>query len=172
MVSMAKEVNSAGLMFQFCRNCVNCDQWSVTAQAFIHQNLHDRSQTKVVSFGCTPLSQICSKCLRDCLPCPCKTHPPSMSFQKIMSHDGILLNSLKVFSMLPHFEYMWTNLFPVKVVVLQLLWMNCSWVHMPSSIAPMMAHALSIPTKVARCGLTHSCCIHWNSSSAFCLAHI
>ncbi len=41
------------------------------------------------------------------------------------------------------------------------------WTHLPSSIATMLAHAFSTPTKVTESGCTPSCCICWNSPSAF-----
>ncbi len=48
------------------------------------------------------------------------------------------------------------------------LWTISSWTHLPSSIATMLAHAFSTPTKVTAFGRTPSCCICWNSFSAFC----
>ncbi len=50
----------------------------------------------------------------------------------------------------------------------QALWTISSWTHLPSSSATMLAHAFSTPTKVTAFGHTPSCCICWNSSSAFC----
>jgi len=43
---MAKKVNHTGVMFQFCRNYIVCDNWSMTAHAFIHQNCMATSQQK------------------------------------------------------------------------------------------------------------------------------
>ncbi len=48
------------------------------------------------------------------------------------------------------------------------LWTISSWTHLPSSIATMLAHAFSTPTKVTAFGCTPSCCICWNSFCAFC----
>ncbi len=37
IASMAKKVNHACVMLQFCRNHVNCDHWSITVHPAIHQ---------------------------------------------------------------------------------------------------------------------------------------
>ncbi len=46
--------------------------------------------------------------------------------------------------------------------------MICSWTHLPSSSATTLAYAFSTPTRVTEFGCTPSCCIFWNTYSAFC----
>ncbi len=84
-----------------------------------------------------------------------------------MFQDGILLNALQVFSMLPHFAYMSSKLLPIKTSDLQPVWMSCSRTSMPSSSAPKPGHAFSNPTKVNLWGLNPSHCICWKSCIAF-----
>jgi len=138
---------------------------SCTKPAWLHA---DRRQTKVISSGCTPSSHICSKYVRASLSCPCVANPPSMEFQETTSRNGISLNTLLASSMLPHFAYMSTKLFPINTSESHPLWMICSWAHLPSSSATKLAHAFTTPTKVTESGFTPSCCICENSSSAFC----
>ncbi len=89
--------------------------------------------------------------------------------QVITSRDGILLNNLQASSMRPHFAYISTKLFPTKSSGFAIyFWMICSWAHLHTSRATMLAHAFSIPTKVTRFGRAPSCCICQNSSSVFC----
>ncbi len=105
---------------------------------------------------------------RAALLCPCiMAHPPSMVVQVTTPRDDILLNALHASSMLPHFAYTSTKLFLTKTSDSHPFWMICSWTHLPSSIATMLAQVLSTPTKVAEFGCTDSCCICWNSCSAF-----
>ncbi len=80
----------------------------------------------------------------------------------------ILLNTLQASSMLPHFAYMSTNLFPTKIIDIQPLWIICSWTLLPSSSSTTLAQAFSTPTKVTESSCTPSCCIHQNISRAFC----
>jgi len=65
-----------------------------------------------------------------------------------------LLNTLQASSMLPHFAYMLTKLLPTKTSDSKPLWLMSWWTHLPSSIATMLAHAFSTPTKVTESG-TH-----------------
>jgi hypothetical protein len=135
-------------------------------------NLHDRSQTKVMLFGCTPLSQICSKCLRDCLPCPCMTSPKYV----IPKHHITWWHLVELSQSILHAPTLWIHVdqaIPCKsswfAAALNELLMSThalfNWTndgrfiehpHKSSTVwpytflpAPMMAHALSIPTKVA-----------------------
>jgi len=147
MASMAKKVSHAGVMFQPCRNHIECDYWSITVYAFIHQTCMATSwqkAKKATSFCCTP-SHICSKCLRASLPCPCMAHPPSMAFQVTTSWDAILLITLQASSMLPHFAYMSTKLFSTMTSDSQPLWMICSWAHLASSRATMWCMHSALP---------------------------
>ncbi len=91
---MPIEVNHTAIFFQFCRTHANCDHWSITAHAFIHQTcmttscrslssikLFDRRQTEVISHGYTFFTHLCKR-FKSLLTKPMdETHPPSMSFQ-------------------------------------------------------------------------------------------
>ncbi len=96
-------------------------------------------------------------------PCPCMAHPLSLAFQVTTSRDGILLNTLQ-----PTFCIMSTKLFATKTCGSKPLCMICWRAHVPSSRATKLAHGFSTPTKITEDGHTASCCIFWNSSSAFC----
>jgi hypothetical protein len=151
-----------------------CKLWSVKCNSTgLHPpNLHDRSQTKVMLFGCTPLSRICSKCLRDCLPCPCMTSPKYV----IPKHHITWWHLVELSQSILHAPTLWIHVdqaIPCKsswfAAALNELLMsthalfNCTndgrfieHPHKSSTVwpytflpAPMMAHALSIPTKVA-----------------------
>ncbi len=124
-------------------------------------------QKKSCHLAVQPSSQIHSKCLRASLPCLCMAHPPSMVVQVTTSWDGILMNNFQVSSMLPHFAYMSTKLFPTKTSDKRPLWTICSWTHLPSSSTTTLAHAFSTPTKVAELGHTGSCCCCQHSCSVF-----
>jgi len=75
----------------------------------------DRRQINVISFGCTPLLHIRSKCFRASLPWLCKAHPPSVAFQETTFRNGILLNTLKASSMLPHFANRFQSSYSPKI---------------------------------------------------------
>ncbi len=120
----------------------------------------DRTKTKVRSSGSMSSLHICLKCSRALLPCPCIANPASMAFQDTKFFDGILLNTLQASSMLPHFAYMVTRLLPTTLSDSQLLWIICSWAHLPASSPTSLAHAFRTPTKVTWSGCNPSCCIH------------
>ncbi len=140
---------------------------SSTKTAWLQAN---RRQTKVISFGCTPSSQICSKCLRASLPCPymdgttSKYGSPSYYILRwhLVEHSLSFLNAP---TLCIHVNQATAH---AKTSDSKSLWMTCWWTYLLFSIATMVAHAFSTPTKVTEFGHTPSCCICWNSSSAFC----
>jgi len=91
-----------------------------------------------------------------------------MVFQVITSQDGTLLNILQASSMLPHFAYMWTKLFPTKTSHSQALWMIWWWPHLRFSSVTTLAHAFNTPTKTIASSRMPSYCMFPNNSSVFC----
>jgi hypothetical protein len=157
-------------MFQFCRNYIVCDNWSMTAHAFIHQTCMATSRQKTNksdSFGFTSSSHIYSKAS---LPCPgmdgtsSKYGSPSYYISRwhLVEHSLSFLNAP---TLCIHVNQATTC---AKTSDSKSLWTTCWWTYMRFSIATMVAHAFSTPTKVTEFGHTPSCCICWNRFSAFC----
>jgi hypothetical protein len=131
MPSKAKKADRAGIVFQFCRNHVNCAHQSITVRSPSSTKpallqAHTR-QTKVTSSGCTHSSPICSKCIRASLQCLCMANPPVVH-SKGPHHvkKASCWTLLQASSMLPHFAYMSTRLLLTKTADSQLLLMICS----------------------------------------------
>ncbi len=109
---------------------------------------------KVTESSCTPSCCIHGNSSSALWPCPHFTCPNIMVFQVTISCDGILLDTLPASSVHPHFAYMSTKLVPTKRSESHPLQMICSWAHLPSSNAPMLAHAFSTHVKVTESGCT------------------
>ncbi len=91
-----------------------------------------------------------------------------VTFLETTSHDGILLKTLQVSSIMPHLAYIWMRLLASWTFDSNPLWMICSWPHMPSSSAPILAHAISTTTKAIGLGNKLSYCILGNRSNTSC----
>ncbi len=156
--------NHAGVMFQIDWNHVICGHWSIAAHAFIYQTCMPTSWQKtdksaiislyaffthlfgnVKSFLTMPMHGTSSK-----YGIP-KDHISRWHF---VEHSPSILHA-------PTFCIHVNQAMPYKTSESHPLWMVCSWVHLPSSSATILAYT--------ELGSTSSCCICSNSSSAFCL---
>jgi len=190
MANADQKVEHAGVMLQFCTNHIACDHWSITVHAFIHQNCmatswQKRNKSDIIWLY---ILHIYSKCFRNSLLCPCTAHSPSMAVQVTTSWDGIMLNT---FAILQKSYSLWSQgillktfhtlsstytstfcmhvnkLLPKKTSDSKPLLIICSWTYWHSSSITTLAHAFSTLTKVTGSSHTSSCCICWNSCSAF-----
>jgi hypothetical protein len=102
------------------------------------------------------------------LPHPCIAHPLSMVVQVTTLWDGNFLNTLQSSFMLLQFAHMSTKLPPTKTSDLKPLWMICWWTHLAHFNHNHTGICIQYPHKSNRVWSHTSCCICWNSSSAFC----
>ncbi len=170
MASMAKKVNHAGVMIQFCRNHMDCGHWSITAHAFIQQTCMATTWQKtnkshiiwLYTFFTHPL-----KMFKSFLSMP--MHGTSSKYGigsnyisrwHLVEHSPSILHA-PTFCIHVHQATAHTNIWIPSI------WMICSWAHLPSSSATKLAHAFSTPTKVTESDLKPCCCICWNSSNSF-----
>ncbi len=164
MASTARKVDHAGVMFRCCRNHVNCEHGNITMHAFIHQTCMASSwqnTKKVISSGCTPSSR------SEELPYHARAWRILQVWHSKRPHH-MMASCWTLSKHPPGFHILHTcgpSYSPCKDISSHPLLMICSWTHLPSSSAITLAYAFSTPTKVTE---FPSCCIFWNTYSAFC----
>ncbi len=105
---------------------------TMLAQAF-------RSPTKVTGHGFTPACCISGYNSNAFCPCPHFTYPRFMAFQATTSQMGIMLNTLKASSRLPHLVNILMRALLTPTSELEPLQTICSWIVLPSSSAATLA---------------------------------
>ncbi len=90
-----------------------------------------------------------------------------VTFLETTSHDGILLKTLQASSIMPHLAYISMRL-TSWTFDSNPLWMICSWPCMPSSSAPILAHAFSTTIEAIGLGKKLSYCSLGNRSNTSC----
>jgi hypothetical protein len=169
----SQEARTCSAMFQFCRNQIDCDDWSITAYAFIHQTcmatklIEDKQKSDhlAVQFFTHLFKMLQSFPAKQLHGTSSQYGIPSdhISRWHLVEHTPSILNA-PTFCI--HFNWM---PFPKKTSESNPRPMICSCAYLPSSSATKPAHAFSTPIKkVAEFSCTGFCCTCQNSCSAFC----
>jgi len=137
-----------------------------TLQGQPHRHLHPALLQRLQRSGAHPPVTFQNRSSAFC-PCPHFMCPNIMASQVTTFHDGLLVNTCQAASMLPHFAYMSTKLFPTKTSDSKPLWMSCSWTSLLFASASKSPHALITWTNLNLPGLIPSCCICWKSCITF-----